>query len=95
MINTNKFEIERKFSKIENLQKEHYITYAIFKQENGVLITVTSKASGKTLSSKCLCPNLSVEKAQNIVTLLSENSFGINNWLNIIEDLEIDYVKIN
>lgn len=95
MLKSNTFKIERKFSEIKGLQKEHYITYGISKQNSGIIITVTRSASDNSSSVKCLFPNLTFEKAQKIVTLLAENSFGINNWLNIIEDLEIDYVKIN
>lgn len=95
MIKSNTFKINRKYSEINGLQKEHYITYCITTNESGIIISVTSDFSGNSATEKCLFPNLSFKKAQDIATLLSENGYGIDNWLDIFEDLDIDYVKIN
>lgn len=84
----------KNYSEIGTIQKAHKVSYSVDRHMNGTLIKLVHTQNGKSHSVKCLCRSLSVEKAKNILLYFYENSVGIDNFLDILQDHNIKFTEL-
>ena len=84
----------KNYSKIEKIQDNYEVTYSASASINNIFLNVLKKQNNNTYSVKCLCENINELQAKNIMLFMYENSISTNNFLDILQDLSVNYVEI-
>ncbi len=84
----------KNYSKIGNIQVEHQIVYSVCKKDNGILVQLVHTQNHTQKSVKCFCENLSFEQAKNMLLYFYENSVGVENFQDILQDYNIKFNEL-
>lgn len=95
MITTEKFTIKRSYSKLDRLQNPYTVEYHISEGAAGCILSVERKESNRSVKEMCVCPNLNADEAKSLILYLYENSIGVYNWLDVLNDFNIRFDKID
>lgn len=82
----------KSYSKIDGFQKEHTITYTAENSPKGIVLSLTECKDNSSKTEKCIA-QISPQTACNALLFLSENSFNLCNWLDVLEDFGISVIK--
>lgn len=82
------------YSEIKGLQEKSTLTYLVSVTGEGTMITVRQQSDSGVNTEACVCPDFSFEDACLTITYACENSVGMGCWLNLFDDLNIEYKVI-
>lgn len=88
------FALTKKYSEIEGLQEEYSVVYSANENNEGTVLCVEHNSANKAIKEKCVCKKIHLKRGEDILRLLYENSMGIHNWLDILDDLNVEYTRI-
>lgn len=95
MSETKTYQLSRCYSELNGLQRAKTLTCSVIARNGGSAIVMTSRFKENVDSETCFLPETPYEKAKDIATMLVENSFEINIWTDILEELGIKFVPVD
>ena len=81
----------RTYTELEGLQRAHTLLYCAAALPQGVLMELRWEQGGTMRRSAVLAPQGSFARAMRILRYLCENSIGLEQWLDVLEDQELPY----
>ena len=81
----------RTYTELEGLQRAHTLLYCAAALPQGVLMELRWEQGGAMRRSAVLAPQGSFARAMRILRYLCENSIGLEQWLDVLEDQELPY----
>lgn len=84
----------KNYSKIEKIQDEYEIIYNADIIENDIFLSVVHIQNQQKFSVKCICQNFCEKDAKNIMLFMYENSISTNSFLDVLQDLSINFIEI-
>lgn len=84
----------KNYSEIGALQPAHQVAYSAKPHSKGALLKVVHTQRDKFQSIECLCESLTLENAKNMLKYLYENSVGISNFLDVLQDYNIKVTEL-
>ena len=84
----------KNYSKIEKIQDEYEIIYNADIIENDIFLSVVHIQNQQEFSVKCICQNFFEKDAKNIMLFMYENSISTISFLDVLQDLSIDFIEI-
>lgn len=94
MADTRTCNFTKNYSKIENIQPAYKVTYSVEVAMNDALLTMSYVQDNDKRSMKCLCENTDFDHAENLAKFLYENSIGLDNWLDVLQDNQVQFKLI-
>lgn len=87
-----KCQMTKEYSAIDGIQRGRRITYSVSSEENGAVIELISQTGETQCSESCFFPNMPFERAKDIAVMLSENGLESGIWINVLDDMELDFI---
>ncbi len=84
----------KNYSKIEKIQDEHEVIYFADSLLNDIFLNILHIQAQDNYHTKCLCKNINELDAKNIMLFMYENSIGAGNFLDILQDLSVEYIEV-
>lgn len=84
----------RTYSEIKNMQYAHKVAYFAESTEKGIVLSLVHIDKNGEFLERCLCPNLSIDGAKNMMLFLCENSVGRENWIYVLQDYGVEFLLI-
>lgn len=85
----------RTYSELEGLQRAHTLIYCAATVPQGVLAELRLEQGGCVRRSAVLTPEGSFGRVMQILRYLCENSIGLEQWLDVLEDACQPYQRLN
>lgn len=82
------------YSEIGALQPAHQVAYSAKPHASGALLKLVHIQQEKRQSVECLCENLSLENAKNMLRYLYENSVGLSSFRDVLQDYNIKVTEL-
>ena len=81
----------RTYSELEGLQRAHTVVYCAQTVPGGVLAQLRWEQAGRVQCSTVLAPQGSFARMMQLLRYLCENSIGLEQWLEVLEDVHQSY----
>ena len=81
----------RTYTELEGLQQAHTLLYCAAALPQGVLMELRWEQGGALRRSAVLAPQGSFARAMRILRYLCENSIGLEQWLDVLQDQNLPY----
>ena len=84
----------RSYSELEGLQRAHTLLYCAATVPQGVLAEVRWEQRGFVRRSRVLTPPGSFARVMQLLRYLCENSIGLEQWLDVLDDARQPYQRL-
>ncbi|MGN0707015.1 MAG: hypothetical protein ACI4JC_03360 [Faecalibacterium sp.] len=86
---------KRSYSALEGLQEEHTLLYTASAWKQGVVMGLELHQRESVRRSAVLCTDVSFGRVMDILRYLSENSVGLESWLDVLDDIGQAYIPLS
>ena len=80
-----------RYSEIEGFQPSRTVTYCAEPTPEGVRLSVRQESGSDLHTESCICPTEVSERVASFLRYICENSIGLGNWFDVLEDSGIPF----
>lgn len=80
-----------RYSEIEGFQESRTVTYSAKAVPEGICLSIKQESDADVHTESCICPVEMSERVASFLQYICENSIGLGNWFDVLEDSGIPF----
>lgn len=88
----NKCQMSKEYVGLDGLQKGRSVTYSVLSENDGSVIDLKCQSEETVCRESCFFPGMPFERAKDIAKMLLDNGVESGVWINVLDDMEIDFI---